>query len=110
VRAYLLHGLQHSLQVNNARYEYLKSGNMEPMQQLLCSVCSCKEESDLLKSLNMARDNPNERMEISRMRWANEVNRCQRATNHGATYPMEAWNEFVAKYGITEQRRSKHID
>jgi hypothetical protein len=107
VRTYLAHGLEHSLQMNRARYEYLKSGNMAPMRQLLCDACPCANETELLKLLDTARNDPATKLKLSWLNWQNEIVQCQR--NH-SPYPMEAWKNFVAKFGITEQRKSKHID
>ena len=112
VRAYLAESLRRSLRMESARYEYLKSGNLEPMRQLLCTVCTCANETNLLQLLGTATD-PRQKLAIARFKWHNEVLRCEREGHdpaYSTRYPVPAWERFIVDYGITEHRRFHHVE
>ena len=108
IKTYLLNSLEDSLEREKAKYQYLKSGNLEPMRQLLCGVCDCASEEDLFKLLGATRD-PRRKLEIARYQWQNEVVRCERCRQL-TTYPMDTWARFLKEYCIVERHRFKHID
>jgi hypothetical protein len=112
VRAYLAESLRRSLGMESARYEYLKSGNLEPMRHLLCDVCSCANETSLLQLLSTATD-PRQKLAIARFQWHNEVLKCEREGHDPAyttRYPVQAWERFIVDYRITEHRRFHHVE
>ncbi len=108
VRKYLLESLEHSLALQKARYEYLRSGNPAPLRRLLCQACACASEKELLALLATTRD-PRKRFEMATFRWQNEVVQCRRK-RHPTAYPVDAWRRFVNEYQITERLQGVPVD
>jgi hypothetical protein len=107
VRAYLLEHLLLSVERERYRYEYLKSGDIGPMRQLLCRECACgAPEETLLAQLQTTAD-PKLRLDLSRFSWYNQILECERKT-HPPAYPLAAWERFLKDFGITERRRGKN--
>ena len=108
VRAYLLESLKRSIEKQRKRYEYLKSGDPAPMRQLLCRECACgASEESLLTQLKTVSDLKS-KLELS-TKWDQRVFECDRK-RHPPAYPLFAWERFLEDFGITEQRRFKHVD
>lgn len=109
VKAYLLSSLERSLEKQKARYEFLESGNLKPMRQLLCGACGCRAEQERLLEQLGATPDPRTRLKLAWYDWQNTLLACERA-RHPPAYPMEAWQRFIKEFGITERRRYKRID
>jgi hypothetical protein len=108
IQAALLASLQRSLEKQQARYAWLKSGDLAPMRAILCSVCNCgARENALLEQLRTATD-PDMRLNLSWYDWQNQLVACENA--HEPRYPLDRWQQFLKEYGIVEKRRTVHID
>jgi hypothetical protein len=108
VRVYLLLHLKISIEREKARYEFLKSGDLTPMQRILCGECSCSAEQEvLLKQLKTTIED-RQKLRLTR-KWHNEALKCE-AKTYPPAYPMAAWKQFINDFGIKEQRRYKQID
>jgi hypothetical protein len=105
VKDYLLKGLERGVEMEAARYAYLKSGDLGPMRQIWCAACVCvKSEEDLLAQLRTATP---AKKNLLAGEWNNRVLACR---NHPPIYPIDAWERFVKEYGLKERHRSQHID
>jgi hypothetical protein len=109
IKATLLATFERSLEKQQARYAYLKSGDMSSMRAILCGACKGRaEESALLEQLRTATD-PHRRLNLSWYDWQNKLVACEHA-HPPSPYPLDQWQHFLNDYGITEKRRSLRID
>lgn len=108
VRVYLLLHLNSSLEREKARYAYLKSGDLKPMQHVLCSERACSDtENKLLKQLEREIDGTH-KIKLSRT-WINQALEGERKI-HPPAYPIEVWKHFLKEFGVNENRQLKQID
>ncbi len=108
-KAYLLASLERSLEKERAQYEYYKSGNLAPMERILCQACQCgAAEQELLLQLKTETD-PGKLHLLSWHDWSSQVLGCENSRKP-PIYPIEAWRRFLGEYGITEQRIDQPVD
>ena len=106
IRDHFLVGMEFSLNQHGVRYHYLKSGDVEPMRKLLCEQCPCgKPEEELIRKLKNTKGTA--RLELSNRTWFNEIIHCR---DPKLRYLLEAWQQFLKKYGIEEKYRFPHVE
>ena len=98
VRRFLLNNLTTTARMEEARYEYIKTGALPPLTAMLMQYCAAGEEG-LITNLQRAPD-AEARRERSQYDWHNEVWRCYR--ERSPKYPTEAWKRFVQQYKVQE--------
>lgn len=110
VQEYLVGYMQFFLDLQKARYEYLKTGSPLRLQEMLGKECSSPKDSKVNQSLSRAltRSWTGQQQLRLTLEWSTAVLRCHR--DHSPTYPMEAWRHFLSEYGITERVSYRHIE
>ena len=98
IRRFLLDNLKTTLRLEEARYEYIKTGAVAPLRTMLDQYCRTSDEG-LMPSLEQAAD-AETRRERSAYDWYNTVWRCYRERSPG--YPAGAWKQFVRQYHVRE--------
>jgi hypothetical protein len=102
VRAYLIRHFQETLSIDQARFNFLKTGKPEELANVQCELCHCTDQASLVLDLNSA---PQDKLEWSRLTWYNRVLTCIR--EHDPGYPMEAWQSFIKRFGIEERYKAR---
>lgn len=104
VRKFMLGFLQRDVRMQEARYEYARTGDAEPLRTLLCSHCGCgKGEADQLIAPLRAASDVRTRLQATFFDWTNKMLHCV----PDQWYPLEAWNRFLSDFGIRESNREK---
>ncbi|HEX4133591.1 MAG TPA: hypothetical protein VHY84_03135 [Bryobacteraceae bacterium] len=98
VRRFLLDNLVTALRMEEARYEYIKSGMVAPLKALLDQYCTTDQQR-LIRKLGEAPD-AEKRRELSWADWHNAVLKCYEVPSR--KYPMEAWKQFTRQYHVRE--------
>lgn len=107
VKTYLLENMQFTFELQRARYAYLKTHEVAPLRTITVHECPCRFSDEyLFRSLEMTRDGRKE-LKLTN-NWYNDVLHCHR--NHSGAYPIAAWKQFLAAFGIIESRHFKNID
>ena len=110
VQAYLIGYMQFFLDLQKARYEYLKTGNPLQLQEILGKECSSSNANKTNQALNRAlslSSTKQQKLQLT-LDWHTAVLRCHR--NNNPKYPVEAWNRFLSEFGITERVYYRHIE
>ena len=107
VQAYLVGYMRFYFDLQKARYEYLKTGSPLRMQEILNKECSSPKANQALKRALSHAPNKQQQLQLT-LDWYTAVLRCHR--NHSATYPVDAWNQFLSEFGITERVHYRHVE
>jgi hypothetical protein len=99
VRSYLLASLRFSLDVQQARFRYIKDGDVQPLRTLFAATCRSSEPGDASMFANLAAAPPTARPTASRYGWENRMIHCR--VGEGS-YPIASWQAFVRNYGLKE--------
>ncbi len=98
VRRFLLDNLKTAVKEEEARYKYIKIGDVTPLKAMLDRYCTIGQE-DLIRRLEDAPD-AETRRELSWHDWHNAILQCY--TERIGKYPEEAWKRFVREYHVRE--------
>ena len=101
VRAYLVKYLHETMSMEQARFNFLKTGKSEELVNIQCELCHCKDRASILQSFERI---PQDKLEWSRI-WHNRVVDCMH--EHDTGYPIDAWNSFIKSFGIHETYRAR---
>src|SRR6516164_1437520 len=99
VRSYLLAYLRFSLEIQRARFRYIKDGDVQPLRTLFAATCRSSEPGDASMFANLAAAPPTARPTASRYGWENRMIHCR--VGEGS-YPIASWQAFVRNYGLKE--------
>jgi hypothetical protein len=106
VRRFLLDNLTTTLRMEEARYQYIKTGAAAPLKAMLDQYCSTNQQ-DLIRKLEESPD-AETRRELAWHDWGNVVRQCY--DERSGKYPMEAWKEFARQYHVRETPRSTVLE
>jgi hypothetical protein len=98
VRRFLLDNLTTSLRMEEARYEYIKTGAVAPLKAMLDQYCTTDQQR-LIRKLKEAPD-ATSRRQLTWNDWYNTVWQCYEGRI--GKYPMEAWKQFTRQYHVRE--------
>jgi len=98
VRRFLMDNLTTTLRMEEARYEYIRTGAVAPLRAMLDQYCTNGQQV-LLRKLEGVPD-AETRRELSQVDWHNAVWQCYR--ERSGKYPAEAWKQFVQQYHVRE--------
>jgi hypothetical protein len=101
VRSYLLAYLRFSLDLEQARFRYIKDGDVQPLRMLFAATCRSSEPGDGSMFANLAAAPQTARPAASRYRWDNRMIHCGASESK---YPIASWQAFVRNYGLKETR------
>lgn len=101
IRRFLLDNLTTTLRMEEARYEYIRTGAVAPVRAMLDQYCTASQP-ELIRKLQEAPDGETRR-ELSQHDWHNAAWQCYRARS--GKYPGEAWKQFVREYHVRENAR-----
>ena len=102
VRSYLLAYLRFSLDLERARFQYIKDGDVQPLRKLVAATCRSSEPGDEYMFGNLEAAPQINRPEATRYGWQNRMLRCRPE----GSYPIASWQAFVRNYGLKETRVS----
>jgi hypothetical protein len=100
VRAYLLSKLRFTLDLEQRRFDYIRSGKVGPLQEGLSAACRSSDAGDSRLFEDLVSAALSERMEAS-YKWYNRLLDCDPEKD---SYPIAAWQAFVKQYGVIETR------
>lgn len=98
VRAYLLSGLRFSFDLERRRFDYVRTGKLQPLQETLAAACAVSKPDDQKLFHDLAAASLSQRLEVSKQ-WFTRLLLCQRTKG---SYPIPAWQAFLKKYGVSE--------
>jgi hypothetical protein len=98
VRRFLLDNLTTSLRMEEARYEYIKTGTVSPLKAMLDQYCTTDQQG-LIRKLKEAPD-ATARWQLTWIDWHNIVLQCYE--ERVGKYPAEAWRQFMRQYHVRE--------
>jgi len=100
VRSYLLASLRFSLDLEGARFRYIKDGDVQPLRTLFAATCRSSEPEDASMFANLAAAPQTARPAASRYGgWENRMIHCRASEGR---YPIASWRAFVRNYGLKE--------
>ena len=100
VRSYLLAYLRFSLDLERARFRYIKDGDVQPLRALFAATCRSSEPEDASMFANLAAAPPTARPAASRSGgWYNRMIHCRASEG---SYPIASWQAFARNYGLKE--------
>ena len=102
VRSYLLVSLRFSLDLERARFRYIKDGDVQPLRALVAATCRSSKPEDASMFADLAATPQTARPAASRM-WHNRMIYCRASEGR---YPIASWQAFVRNYGLKETRVS----
>ena len=100
VRAYLLSELRFTLDLQQRRFDYIRTGKVDPLQERLSAICRSSDAGDARLFEDLASAAMSQRREAS-YKWYNRLLDCDPQKD---SYPIAAWQAFVKKYGVVETR------
>jgi hypothetical protein len=100
VRHFLLDDLTTALHMEEARYEYIRTGEVAPLKAMLDQYCTTSQQG-LIQRLEHAADMETRR-ELSVYEWHNAAWKCYVPSRK---YPAEAWKQFVRQYHVREDSK-----
>ncbi len=87
------------LEVQTARYEFLKSGDPDALRKTLCKYCPCGPPEDAtLHAIEATQGKA--KIEATAVAFPNRIRAC--LSPHFPAYPWQAWRDFVAAHHIRE--------
>jgi hypothetical protein len=98
VRRFLLDNLKTTLRMEEARYEYIRTGGVVTLKAMADQYCTTSQPG-LIRKLEEAPD-AEMRRELSLYEWYNAVWQCYRERSD--KYPAEAWKQFVRENHVRE--------
>jgi hypothetical protein len=104
VRSYLLASLRFSLDLERARFRYIKDGDVQPLRALVAATCRSSKPEDASMFANLAAAPQTARPAASMYGgWESRVIGCRASEG---SYPIASWQAFVRQYGLKETRVS----
>jgi hypothetical protein len=100
VRSYLLAYLRFSLDLERARFRYIKDGDVQPLRKLVAATCRSSKPEDASMFADLAATPQTARPAASRM-WHNRMIDCRASEG---SYPIASWQAFVRNYGLKETK------
>jgi hypothetical protein len=105
VKSYLKASFLDSIAIEELRYEYIRTGDVEPLDKALCDRCPCgPAEREALSKLRNA-SGFSARRETSWSAWPTAMNRCD--ISRRETYPIQAWEAFLREFRISEKSEDR---
>ena len=100
VRSYLLAYLRFSLDLERARFRYIKDGDVQPLRTLFAATCRSSEPGDGSMFANLAAAPQTARPAATTM-WESRLIHCRASEGR---YPIASWQAFVRNYGVKENK------
>ena len=100
VRSYLLAYLRFSLEIQRARFRYIKDGDVQPLRTLFAATCRSSEPGDGSMFANLAAAPQTARPAATTM-WESRLIHCRASEGR---YPIASWQAFVRNYGVKETK------
>jgi len=101
VRSYLLAYLRFSLDLERARFQYIKDGDVQPLRTLVAATCRSSKPEDASMFADLAAAPQTACPAASGHAWHNRMIDCRRSEG---SYPIASWQAFVRNYGLKETR------
>ena len=98
VRSYLLAYLRFSLEIQRARFRYIKDGDVQPLRTLFAATCRSSEPGDGSMFANLAAAPQTARPAATTMLESRLIH-CRASEGR---YPIASWQAFVRNYGLRE--------
>jgi hypothetical protein len=105
VRSYLLAYLRFSLDLERARFRYIKDGDVPPLRELFAATCRSSKPEDASMFANLAAAPQTARPAASGHGWHNRMIDCRASEG---SYPIASWQAFVRNYGLKETSVDSH--
>ena len=100
VRSYLLAYLRFSLEIQRARFRYIKDGDVQPLRELFAATCRSSEPGDGSMFANLAAAPQTARPAATTMLESRLIH-CRASEGK---YPIASWQAFVRNYGVKENK------
>jgi hypothetical protein len=101
VRSYLLAYLRFSLDLERARFRYIKDGDVQPLRELVAATCRSSKPEDASMFADLAAASQTARPAASGHGWHNRMIGCRASEG---SYPIASWQAFVRNYGVKETK------
>ena len=101
VRSYLLAYLRFSLDLERARFWYIKDGDVQPLRELVAATCRSSKPEDASMFADLAAAPQTARPAVSGHGWHNRMIDCRASEG---SYPIASWQAFVRNYGLKEAK------
>ena len=100
VRSYLLAYLRFSLEIQRARFRYIKDGDVQPLRTLFAATCRSSEPGDGSMFANLAAAPQTARPAATTMLESRLIH-CRASEGR---FPIASWQAFVRNYGVKENK------
>src|SRR6516225_11652149 len=100
VRSYLLAYLRFSLDLEQARFRYIKDGDVQPLRTLFAATCRSSEPGDGSMFANLAAAPQTARPAATTMLESRLIH-CRASEGR---FPIASWQAFVRNYGVKENK------
>jgi hypothetical protein len=100
VRSYLLAYLRFSLEIQRARFRYIKDDDVQPLRTLFAATCHSSQPGDGSMFANLAAAPQTARPAATTM-WESRLIHCRASEGR---YPIASWQAFVRNYGVKENK------
>ena len=101
VRSYLLAYLRFSLDLERARFRYIKDGDVQPLRTLFAATCRSSKPEDGSMFADLAAAPQTARPAVSGHGWHNRMIGCRASEGR---YPIASWQAFARNYGVKENK------